>query len=150
MFVSLSVVKEFFPGISRYTFATRSTAFGKPVATRLADYTSGDGSQKVSLTVDQYVNPGEALVAYQEAAQKSQADESNPIAISNVGQQVFAYTAAQAKGAHVSITALDGPLIVGATLTGYEATTDNIAKLGDLTRKQVAQASAHITTRRKR
>lgn len=150
MFVSLSVVKELFPAVSRYTSAVHSTPFGKPVATRLQEYTSNDGSQKVSLSVDQYTNPGEALSAYQEADQKSQSDETNSIAISNVGQQVFAYTITKAGGTRIAITSVDGLLVVGATLTGYEATTDNIAMLGDLTRKEVVQASTHINTRRRR
>jgi len=149
MFVSMSVVKDFFP-VSRNTSGTHSSPFGKPVATRVEDYTSSDGSLKVSLTVDQYANPGEALSAYQEADQKSQSDETNPIAISSVGQQVFAYMVSKAGATRVSIIAVDGPLVVGATLSGYEATTDNISKLGDLTRKEVAQASTHINTRRKR
>lgn len=150
MFVSLDVVKESFPEVSRYSLQPHANAAGNLVASGMVDYATKDGAQKVRLSVDQYQNAAESLVAYQDASQKSQAAESNPIAISNVGQQVFAYTMPQGSGTSVAITSLDGGLIIGAILNGYEATTDNIAKLADLTRKEVAQAHAHLTTRRKR
>jgi|SRR5271165_1886833 len=150
MFVSLAVVKDFFPEVTRSTFEADATAFGKPVGTRIANYTTNDGSKKISLSVDQYQNPAEALFAYQDTAQKNELAEVNPIAISNVGQQVFANTLAQGKDKRIAITSLDGTLMVTAMLAGYDTTTDNIARLADLARKEVEQAHAHVSARRKR
>jgi hypothetical protein len=39
-------------------------------------------------------------------------------------------------------------LLVAATLGGFDASTDNIAKLADLTRKELAQAKSHKRSRR--
>ncbi len=150
MLVPLATVKEFFPEVSRESFEVDSAALDTPTGTRIANYASKDGSKKVILSVDQYRNPGEAQSAYQEANQKSQTAESNPIAISNIGQQVFAYTMSQGTDTRAIIISLDGILIVRATLSGYDATTDNIAKLADLTRKEVDQAHAHVSARRRR
>ncbi len=150
MFVTLAVVQQFFPEVMKDGLETDSAAVGKPVATRAANYTSKDGSKRVILSVDQYQSVGEALYAYQDARQKSEASEANPIAISNVGQQVFAYNVTQGTETRPVITSLDDTLIVRATLAGYDATTDSIAKLADLTGKEVEQARAHVSTRRKR
>lgn len=45
---------------------------------------------------------------------------------------------------HIGLGALHGTLIVGATLAGYEPTSDNIAKLLSLTREEEAAAKALI------
>jgi len=50
----------------------------------------------------------------------------------------------------VSIYSLDDMLLVTGKLTGYDATTEDISKLVDLTRKEVAEARAHVPARRKR
>jgi hypothetical protein len=150
MFVSLSVVQQFFPEVNRDTLDTDANALGKPVATRTSSYTSKDASKKVMLSVDQYQNAGEAMYAYQDAARKSENSEANPIAISNVGQQVFAYTITQGTETRPVITSLDDTLIVRATLAGYDGTTDNIAKLAELTGKEVEQAHTHVSAHRRR
>ena len=41
---------------------------------------------------------------------------------------------------HVGLGALDGKLIVGVTLAGYDATPDKIARLVDLARTEVTAA----------
>ncbi len=149
MFVSLGVVKQFFPAVTRqYSPDSNSTAVGKPQATRMVIFSTNDGSKRVTLSVADYDNPGDASSAYQQAAQKSQLPEFNPIAVSNVGQQVFAGTVAQGTQTQVSLTALDGTLIVGATLAGFDATTENIGKLAELARKEVSEAKTHARRRR--
>ena len=150
MFVSLKTVRDFFPTITRTNAEEGSTGPGKPEATRTVAYTTADRGQRVALTVAEYDTAGDALSGYQEALSKSQSSELNPIAISNVGQQVFANTITQGGATSVVMTSLDGSLIVGATMAGYEASTDNISKLAGLVRAEVTQAHKHIGTRRRR
>jgi hypothetical protein len=150
MFVSLKVVKEFFPAITHYKAETNSTALGSPIATRMVNYTSDDSSSKVSLSVDEYENANDAMQAYQQAAEKAQRSEFTPIALSNVGQEVFGNTVTQNGESQIAIVALDGALIVGTRLTGYESTTENIAKLASLAREEVGQARAHAGKSRRR
>src|SRR5437667_9125100 len=55
--VSLSVVSRLFPDITRETSTGRNlTATGNPKATRMVIYETGDGSKKVTITVDQYAS----------------------------------------------------------------------------------------------
>ncbi|HUI84608.1 MAG TPA: hypothetical protein VL240_10310 [Candidatus Binatia bacterium] len=151
VFVPPKVVKEFFPDITgHYSTDADSNAVGKPTATEMATYGTRDGSRRVILSVDDYASPGDALSAYQVAVQKSQVPEFNPIALANVGQQVLAGIVTRGSETRVVIRVLDGSLIVGATLAGYEATTDNIAKLTELARQEVSQARSHVRSRRRR
>jgi len=111
-------------------------------------FSTKDGSKKVTLSVAEYGNPSDASSAYQQAVQKSQLPEFNPIAVSNVGQQVFAGTVAQGAETQVGLTALNGTLIVGATLAGFDATTENMGKLAELARKEVSEAKTHAPRKR--
>jgi len=148
--VPLRTVKQLFPEITRISNSGANfSAIGTPVATRVAIYTTRDGSRKVSLSVDEYQTAGDALSAYQVAFKKTQVPEFTPIAIYNVGENVYAGTVTQGSDTHVTIGALDGVLIVGATMSGYEATTENIANLSDLARKEVEEANTHVKRRRR-
>ena len=149
MMVSVKVIKEFFPAINRLQSSEPDEApVGKPAGTRTAIYTTKDGSKKVILSVGQYGNPGDALTAYQETVKRMQVPELAPIAVSNVGQNVFAGILTQGDETRVSMNTLDGDLLVGATLSGFEASTENIGRLAELTRKELAQAKAHGRSRR--
>jgi len=149
--VPLKTVKQLFPDITHIDASGANfSAAGTPVATRVAIYATRDGSRKVTLSVDEYQNAGDALSAYQVAFKKSQSPEFAPIAISNVGENVFAGTVTQGSDTHVTIGALDGILIVGATMSGFDATTENIASLSDLARKEVEEANTHVKARRRR
>jgi hypothetical protein len=150
MFVSLKVVKEYFPAVTRYRAEANSTALGSPIATRAVNYLSEDSASMVTLSVDEYQTPTDAQSAYQQAVQKFQRSESSPIALSNVGQEVFGSTVTENSQTHIEIVALDGALIVGTKLAGYESTTENIAKLASLARDEVAQARAHAGKLRRR
>ena len=69
--VPLSGVSRFFPDITRETSTGRNlTATGNPKATRMVIYETGDGSKKVTITVDQYGSSSDASSAYQQAIQK--------------------------------------------------------------------------------
>ena len=70
--VPLSEVTRLFPDITREASTGRNlTATGNPKATRMVIYESGDGSKKVTITVDQYGSSRDASSAYKQAVQKS-------------------------------------------------------------------------------
>ena len=54
----------------------------------------------------------------------------------NLGQNAFVGTVTQGGETHIGLGSLDGVLIVGTTLAGYDSTPENIAKLISLTREQ--------------
>ena len=140
--VPLSGVSRFFPDITRETSTGPDlTATGNPKATRMVIYETGDGSKKVTITVDQYGSSSEASSAYQQAVQKSQSVAGfKPVPVPTLGQQTFAGTTTMGAETHIGLGALDHKLIVGATLAGYEATPDNVTKLVAAARMQGAAA----------
>ncbi len=144
--VPLSEVSRFLPEIIRETGTGRNlTATGNPKATRMVIYETGDGSKKVTITVDQYGSSSDALSAFQQAVQKSQSVPGfKPVVVPTLGQQTFAGTTTMGAETHVGLGALDHELIVGATLAGYEATSDNAAKLVDIARMQSAAAKSAL------
>jgi hypothetical protein len=140
--VPLSVVNEFFPDVTQEaSTGQNATAVGNPTATRSVIYATSDGSKKVTITVDQYGSASDASSAYQEAVQKSEEVPGfTPLPPPIVGQQAFAGIVTMGAETHVGLGALDGTLIVGATLAGYDATPDNIAQLVALARTEDAAA----------
>jgi len=144
--VPLSVVNQFFPDVTQEaSTGQNTTAVGNPTATRSVIYTTSDGSKKVTLTVDQYESASDASSAYQEAVQKSEVVPGfTPLPPPTVGQQAFAGTVTMGAETHVGLGALDGMLIVGATLAGYDATPDNTARLVALARTEDATAKAAL------
>ena len=69
--VSLSVVNRFFPEITQQdSTGSNSTATGNPKATRIVIYAAGDGSKKVTITVDQYGSSSDASSAYKQAVER--------------------------------------------------------------------------------
>jgi len=151
MFVSLKAVKEFFPEVSRQQNVAEPTASpGKPLATRMMVYASGNGAKEVFLAISHYETPNDSGLAYQETTRKTQLPEFNPIAVSNVGQQVFGGIITQGAQTQISLYTLDDTLIVTTTLAGYDASTENISKLVELTRKEVSEAHGHVPSRRRR
>ena len=140
--VPLSAVTRLFPDIIREASTGRNaTATGNPKATRLVIYESGDGSKKVTITVDQYGSPRDASSAYKQAVQTSQSVPGfKPVRVPRLGQQAFAGTTTMDGETHIGLGTLDHKLIVGATLAGYDATPDNVTKLVAVTRMQGAAA----------
>jgi hypothetical protein len=143
--VSLRLVSQFFPEIVRTLSNGRDeTAVGNPEATRAAIYANADGTKLVTVTVDRYATVEEAAAAYREALEKSEKVPGfGPISLRlNVGQQSFAGTVTMSGETHVGLGALDGRLIVGATLAGFDATPDNLINLVGLARAEDAAANA--------
>jgi hypothetical protein len=144
--VPLSAVTRLFPDIIREASTGRNaTATGNPKATRLVIYESGDGSKKVTITVDQYGSPRDASSAYKQAVQKSQSVPGfKPVRVPRLGQLAFAGTTTMDGETHIGLGTLDHKLIVGATLAGYDATPDNVTKLVAVTRMQGAAAKRTV------
>ena len=144
--VPLSEVSRLFPDITRETSTGRNlTATGNPKATRLVIYESGDGSKKVTITVDQYGSSRDASSAYKQAVQKSQSVPGfKPVQVPRLGQQAFAGTTTMDGETHIGLGTLDHKLIVGATLAGYDATPDNATKLVAVARMQGAAAKRTV------
>lgn len=136
--VSLGVVSRLFPDIAREASTGGNlTATGNPTATRMVIYETGDGSKKVTITVDQYASASDASSAYRQAVEKSRSVPGfKPVPVPTLGQQTFAGTVTQGAETHIGLGALDRRLIVGATLAGYDAMPDSIAKLVAVARMQ--------------
>ena len=140
--VRLRVVKRFFAEVTQQASTGRNlTAVGNPKATRSVIYANDDDSKKVTITVDLYRNPRDAWSAFREALQKSKdVPGFKPISIPTVGQRAFAGMVTMGTETHVGLGALDGKLIVGVTLAGFDATRRNISELVALARVEVAAA----------
>ena len=144
--VPISVVNRFFPEVTREASTGQNlTAVGNPKATRSVIYANSDSSKKVTITVDQYASPTDASSAYQEAVQKSKIVPGfKPVSASDLGQNAFIGTVTQGDETHIGLGTLQGTLIIGATLVGYDPTPDNIAKLVSVTRVEEAAAKAAL------
>ena len=91
------------------------------------------------------MSSSEASSAYQEAVQKSKTVPGfKVIAAPDLGADAFMGTVTQGEETHIGLGALRGTWIGGATLAGYEPTSDNIAKLASLTREEEAVAKAAV------
>lgn len=143
--VPISVVNRFFTVTREASTGQNLTAVGNPKATRSVIYANSDSSKKVTITVDQYTSPTDAASAYREAVQKSKIVPGfKPVSAPDLGQNAFIGTVTQGDETHIGLGALQGTLIVGATLVGYDPTADNIDKLVSLTREEEAGAKAAL------
>jgi hypothetical protein len=133
-----------FPEITREANTGQNiTAVGKPKATRSVIYANSDSSKKVTITVDEYASASDASLAYEQAVLKSKIVPGfKPISAPNLGQHAFIGTVTQGPETHIGLGALNGTLVIGATLAGYEPTSDNTAKLISLAQKEEAAAKA--------
>ena len=148
--VPISVVNRFFHVTREASTGSNLTAVGNPKATRSVIYANSDSSKKVTITVDQYASPTDASSAYQEAVQKSKIVPGfKPVSASDLGQNAFIGTVTQGDETHIGLGTLQGTLIIGATLVGYDPTPDNIAKLVSVTREEEAAARRRSIGRRK-
>jgi hypothetical protein len=140
--VALNVVNRFFPEVTQEASTGQNlSAVGKPIATRSVIYTNRNSSNKVTISVDEYANASDASAAYEEAVQRSKIVPGfKPISTPNLGKHAFIGTVTQGAETHVGLGAVDGTLIVGATLVGYDPTADNTAKLISLTREEQGAA----------
>jgi hypothetical protein len=67
-----------------------------------------------------------------------------PVSAPALGQNAFIGTVTQGDETHIGLGTLQGTLIVGATLVGYDPTPDNIAKLVSVTREEEAAAKSAL------
>jgi hypothetical protein len=148
--VPLSVVNRFFPEITREaTTGQNLTAVGNAKATRSVIYANSDSSKKVTITVDQYASSSDGSSAYQEAVQKSKTVPGfKPIPAENLGQNTFIGTVTQGGETHIGLGALDGTVIVGATLAGFDPTPDIIDKLISMSREEEGVAKTAVAAKR--
>ena len=142
--VLLNPVSQLFSQITEQGSTGKdSTAVGKPKATRAVFFTNGDGDLKVTITADRYRSSNAAASAFQEALEKSEAVPGfQPISIPAVGENSFAGSVTQGDETHVGIGVLDGQFVLGATLAGFDATTDNVNNLVILAREEEAAINA--------
>lgn len=148
--VPLSSVRRSFPQVTgQAETGKNTTSSGKPVASRQVIYANRGASRKVTLSVDRYANPKRASSAFKEAAGKSRIVPGfSPLPAPKVGQHSSAGTVTQGEETHVGIAALQGSLVVQATIAGYQATRANILTLGSLTRVEVATAKLKCSEQR--
>ncbi|MBV8066326.1 MAG: beta-lactamase family protein [Candidatus Eremiobacteraeota bacterium] len=140
--VGLSVVQKYFPQVTQEQYyGSNATAAGDPIATRSVIYVNDDGSKKVTLTVDRYVNGAAALSAYREAVAKSKIPGFSPLTVPTIGQATFAGSVTRGAETHLGVGALDASQVVGATLAGYSANESNVGKLSLLARVEAAAAN---------
>ena len=64
----------------------------------------------------------------------------NPVPVPTLGQRAFAGSVTRGAETRVGLGVLDDELIVGATLAGYDATSDNTVKLVGMARMVDAAA----------
>ena len=146
--VPIGLVNRFFPEVTRETSTGQNlTAVDNPKATRSVIYANSDSSKKVTITVDQYVSSADTSSAYQEAVQKSRMVPGfKPISAPNLAPRAFVGTETQGAETHIGAGALDGTLIVAATLAGYEPIPGNVTKLIELIRTEQETAKAVLDT----
>jgi hypothetical protein len=144
--VPISTVNRFFPEVTREaSTGLNLTAVASAKATRSVIYTNSDSAKKVTISVDQYPTASAASSAYKEAVAKSKAVPGfKPVRMQNLDENAFVGTLTQGGETHIGLGALHGVLIVGATLAGYNATPENIAKLISLTREEERAAKAAL------
>ena len=142
--VPIEVVSRLFPEITREANTGQNiTAVGEPKATRSVIYANSDSSKKVTISVDEYTSSSDALSAYDEAVRKSKIVPGfKPLPAPNLGEHGFIGTVTQGEETHIGLGVLNGTLIVGVTLAGYEPASDNTAKLISLAQKEEAAAQA--------
>ena len=146
----MTAVKRFFPEVTREASTDRNlTAVANAKATRSVICANNDSSRKVTLTVDEYATASDASSAYQEAVAKSKTVPGfKPVPTKNLGQNSFVGTLTQGGETHIGLGALQGALIVGATLAGYDPSPENTAKLISLTREEESAAKAAMDRNR--
>ena len=142
--VPINTVNRFFPEVTREASTGHNlTAVSNATATRSIIYANSDSSKKVTITVDEYSTANDASSAYQEAVAKSKTVPGfRPVPAENLGQNAFVGTVTQGGETHIGVGALDGMLVVGATLAGYDLTPENTAKLISLTHEEERTAKA--------
>ncbi|HET6275984.1 MAG TPA: hypothetical protein VFE16_08670 [Candidatus Cybelea sp.] len=135
--LDLGTVQKYFPQVTREEYSgTNRTSSGDPTATRIVIFVNGDASKKVTISVDRYATGRDALAAYHQAVEKSKIPGFAPIGVPVVGQAAFAGKVTRGAETHLGIGAVNGKLVIGATLAGYAPTDANLHKLSSLLRTE--------------
>lgn len=144
--ISLSEVQQQFPEVTRQeSTGPNSTSSGTPDATRQVIYANADSSKKVTVSVDQYPSAGAASSAFQEAVDKSQKVSGfTALPAPDIGQKASAGIVTQGTESHVGVGSVSGKLIIQATIAGYATSPENIGKIQDVARSEVAYARAAL------
>ena len=129
--IPLSIVDSLFPQVTRVvSVGPDETGLGDPKATVSVIYGNSDGSVKVTITVDVYGSSKDASSAFQQALEASdRVPGFQPIRTPRLGQEAFAGSVTMGGETHIGSGVLNGRLIVGVTLAGFDATQQNISKL---------------------
>lgn len=140
--IPISTVRRLFPQVDQEaTTGPHLTAVGGPKATRSVIYANRDNSKKVTISVDQYMSSSDASSAYEEAVQKSKAVPGwTPISAPDLGENAFMAAVTRGEETHIGFGALQGNLILGITVVGYNPTPGTIIKLRSLAREEEATA----------
>ena len=148
--VPLSLVRQYFPRVTQQKETGKnSTSSGKPVASRQVIYANLRASKRVTLSVDRYTSVKTASTAFQEAARKTRKVKGfSALRAPKIGERSSAGTVTQGDETHVGIAALQGSMIIQATIAGFDATRANIAKIVGLTRREVATAKGQCARQR--
>jgi hypothetical protein len=124
-------VDRFFHQVTRViSTGPDETSLDNPKATISVIYGNSDSSVKVTITVDEYRSSEDASSAFQQAlAASEKVPGFQPIRTGKLGQQAFAGTVTMGGETHIGSGVLDGRLIIGVTLAGFDATRSNISNL---------------------
>ena len=140
--IPISTVRRFFPQVDQEArTGPHLTAVGNPKATRSVIYSRSNSTKKVTLTVDEYASSTDALAAYEEAVEKSKALPGwTPVSAPDLDQNAFMAIVTRGEETHIAFGALQGNLILGITIVGYNPTPGTIIKLRSLAREEQAVA----------
>jgi hypothetical protein len=140
---TLGEVQRFFPDLARRAHTGPDPAAqGSPKGTIAAVFITADGKKTVTATVAQYASPTAAYAAFRESAARARS-AANPVALPRrIGQRSFCVVGA--KTAFAVVGALDGALVVEASLKGYRLDKTTVEKLVALTRMADEIAAAAL------
>ena len=109
-------------------------------------YSNGDSSKKVTVSVDKYASDQAASSAFQEAIDKSEKVTGfTAPAAPDIGQKASAGIVTQGDESHVGVGAVSGPLIIQATIAGYEPSSQNISNIEAVAKSEVAHARSALS-----
>jgi hypothetical protein len=137
--LDLAAVRTFFPGVTRLAqTGADTTAQGNP-STRSVFYENGNGSKRVTITVDRYDNAAGAASAYAMALKESEAVAGfKSLKVPNLGGRTFAGTVSMKGETHAGLGVLRGNDVVGTTLAGFDAAPATVTSLVSMSRAELA------------
>lgn len=140
---TLGEVQRFFPDVTRRVHSGPDpAAHGMPKGTIRAVFTTTDGKKTVTSTVAQYASASAAYAAFKASAARALTG-ARPVTLPRrIGQRSFSVVGAQSASAAVG--ALDGALVVQASLKGYRPDQKAVENLAALARMADELATAAL------